>query len=339
MQYINLLKKEMDKKGIGCEYINSCVTYAENLIKQNLPVIFDKNHLSKLLGINSSVLSYYIYYTEQFYSDFKIPKKRGGYRKIEAPSLNLKKIQRWILDNILKCFPISNYAVGFRENYSILNNAKPHTNKKIIYNIDIMDFFPSINQNDVYFIFYNKGYTSEVSYIFSKLLTFKEHLPQGAPSSPYIANLKCEKMDFSLGQLANRIGATYTRYADDMTFSSNDVEGLLSNLRIIKKIVHNNNFNLNIKKERLKYNNQKQEVTGLIVNDGIKVKRSYKKEIEKHIYYCKKYGVYEHLKRNNLEYVSFFKEYLYGMVHFVKMIEPEIGQAYLKELKEIKWSY
>ncbi|WBF57264.1 RNA-directed DNA polymerase [Lysinibacillus sp. JK80] len=339
MGYLNLLEKELNDQGYNDEYIDLCISYAETLIRQELPVIFDGTHLAKLMGVTTSILGHYVYNTDTFYKSFKIPKKRGGFREIDTPSLNLKMIQRWILDNILKKFPINGFAFGYRDGKNIVDNAKNHTNKKVVYNIDIKDFFPSITRKDIFYIFFNKGYTSEISYILSKILTYKGHLPHGAPTSPYIANLRCERMDHSLSEFTKRIKANYSRYADDITISSNEIDLLMTNINVIKKIVANNKFILNENKERLQFSNQKQEVTGLIVNNGVKVKRKYKKEIEKHIYYCKRFGVYEHLKKNKIEYISYYKEYMYGMVNYVKMIEPDIGNIYLKELNEIKWPY
>lgn len=336
MLYIEKLYSEMKSRGFEDEYIEICVSYSRELLNNKVPVIFDGEHLAKLLGVNFSTLSYYVYDTNKFYQEFKIPKKTGDFRIIEAPSLNLKRIQSWILENILENITISESAYGFRKGINIVHNAQKHTFKKVVYNIDIKDFFPSIKRKDIFYIFYNRGYTSEVSYILSKLLTYKEHLPHGAPSSPYLANIKCEKLDFSIRAFCERIGAHYTRYADDITISCNNKK-LIDNFLVIKKIIQNNGFELNEKKERIQYENQMQEVTGLIVNNGVKVKRRYKREIEKDIYFCKKYGVSGHLKQINKNYLSFYREYLYGKVNFVKMVEPEVAATYLEQLAEIDW--
>ncbi|MFC8151845.1 reverse transcriptase family protein [Bacillus paralicheniformis] len=267
MDYVNKLKSEMLQKGFSEKYIQKCVNYVEKIRINNLPVIFDARHLSKLMGIKFVILCHYVFNSDSFYSEYTIKKKSGSNREIMAPSLNLKKIQRWILDNILIYFPISNYAMGFRKNVSIVDNAKLHVNKKLVYSLDIEDFFPSISEKRVYFLFYNSGYSSEVSYVLTRLLTFSGSLPQGSPCSPVISNILCKQMDESIGELTTQISCDYSRYADDMTFSVNEVPALLSKLNTIKKIIEFYGFKLNNFKERIQYNNQTQQVTGLIVNN------------------------------------------------------------------------
>ncbi len=337
MDYLIKLEHAMIEQGHKESYIELCVFYAKRLYNQGLPVVFDKEHLCKLMGIDILIFNHYLANTDNFYHFFNIPKKSGGYRKIDVPSLNLKMIQRWILENVVEKIAVSEKAYGFRKDRNIVDNARIHTSKKVVFNVDIKDFFPSISRKDIFYIFYDLGYTIEVSYIFSKLCTYKEYLPHGSPTSPYLANIRCLKLDFSLTELCKRMNADYSRYADDITISSNDKYKMNYNINVIKKIIENDGFCINKKKERIQYNNQMQEVTGLIVNDGIKVRRKFKKEIEKHIYYCKKFGVYSHLSRINKGHISFYKEHLYGKVYFVKMVEPEIGEKYLMELDSINW--
>ena len=339
MNYIDELKSKMIVQGFSEKYTYKCTQYALNLYNKNLPIIFDIKHLSKLMGVNYSVLFYYIFNTQNFYKEFIIPKKSGENRIIDAPSLNLKKIQRWILENLLVNFPVSNYAKGFKRQTNIVDNAKIHVNKKLVYNIDIKDFFPSISFKSVYFIFYNVGYSSEVSYAFAKLVTFEGFLPQGSPCSPAISNILCVNLDETMNSLANNIGANYSRYADDMTISTNDIPLFLTKKNAFKNIVEFYDFKLNDKKERIQYENQAQFVTGLLVNNGVQVRRAFKKEVEQQIYYCEVYGIYSHLEKIGMEDRSFFKEYLYGKVNFIKSVEPQVGVQFLERLNALNWSY
>lgn len=339
MNYVDELKTILIDKGYSEKYIDKCTQYAGNLYNKKLPIIFDIKHLSRLMGINYTVLFHYIYNTQKFYKEFKIPKRSGEYRNIDAPSLNLKRIQRWILEKILVNFSVSNYAKGFKKQTNIVDNAKIHVNKELVYNIDIEDFFPSISFENVYFIFYNVGYSSEVSYAFAKLLTYEGFLPQGSPCSPALSNILCVNLDEAMSSLANRIGANYSRYADDMTISTNDIPLFLTKRKAFKSIVEFHDFKLNDKKERLQYRNQAQFVTGLLVNNGVRVRRAFKKEVEQQIYYCEKYGIYSHLKKIGMENRSFFKEYLYGKVNFVKSVEPRVGEQFLERLNALNWSY
>ena len=338
MSYVEKLVKEMNTQKYDEEYINLCANYAENLVRLDLPVIFDGRHFAALLGVKFSTLSYYISQNDLFYNKYKIKKKTGGFRAIDAPTLNLKKIQSWILENILEKIPLSESSFGFRQNRSIADNAEKHTHKEIVYNVDIKNFFPSILIEDIFYIFYNRGYTYELSYIFSKLVVHNNHLPQGAPTSPYLSNIKCLKLDQSFELYCKNIDATYSRYADDITISTNNSDLLIKNLKeVSRKIIGKHGFKVNFKKERVQLSNQMQEVTGLIVNNGVKVKRKYKKEIEKEIYFCKKYGVNSHLNKSNRNNVFFYKEYMYGKVNFINSIEPDIAKEYYEQLDDIDW--
>lgn len=339
MNYLKELQVKLETKGLSKEEKSKYIRYVNKLLINKMPVIIDALHLSKLMGIKYSILSHYIHNTDNFYKEFEIAKKTGGYRSINAPSLNLKKIQTWIYKNILIYFPVSNYAKGFKKGTSIVDNAKLHTNKQIVYNIDIENFFPTITFKNVYFLFYNIGYSTELSYAFSKLLTYNNSLPQGSPSSPSISNILCFNLDKSMISLAHNIKGHYSRYADDMTISTNNVLSLTSKIKSIKKIVEYNGFTLNDKKERIQYSNQPQFVTGLIVNNGVKVKRRFKKEVDQQIYYCERYGIYNHLKRIGMENKSFYKEYLYGKVNFIKSVEHEVGLQFLERLNSLDWSY
>ncbi len=337
MNYITALQEGLAQKNYGARYQKLCLTYASNLLDKDLPVIFDKKHLSLLMGINPVTIGYYIINTDNFYKEYQIPKSNGDVRIISSPSFNLKAIQRWILENILYRYPVSDRANGFIKGKSIKDNAEPHVGKDIVINVDIKDFFPSIKFDQIFYVFYNKGYTKELSFTFAKLLTYKGELPQGSPASPYLANIICRVLDQRLLGLASKIGASFTRYADDITFSGNS--DIVNYKDTIRSIIENEGFKINDKKFRIQRSNQMQEVTGLIVNDGLKVKRRYKRKLKQHIYYCKKYGVYSHLKYTQAEDKSYFKEYLYGMAYFIKMIEPETGNDLLCDLDEIYWDY
>ena len=336
--YLHQLREALIESGKKAKYIELCIGYATNLLDADLPVIFDKQHFAGLLGMNLSDLVSLLYIdSEILYTVREIPKKRGGTRQIVMPCILLKYIQRWILDNILAHIPVSEYATGFQKGSSILLNANMHTNQECIVNIDLQDFFPTISMEDVFRIFSYYGYTKELSYTFAKLCTFNESLPQGSPASPCISNICCLKLDKRLSRLANSVQATYSRYADDITFSGpRDIVGIMSRAFAI---IAEEGFRVNENKTRVAYGHQRQEVTGLIVNGrGVSVSKKYKRKLQQEIYYCKKYGPYDHQKYTN-DFHSFLKEHLYGKAYFVKMVEPEVGEKMLASLDEVNWDY
>lgn len=336
-EYIEKLKSLFEKSHYGEEYKRKCIEYAERLLSNELPVIYDLEHLTMVLGIKKKILTKMIFAYQNFYSIVQIPKKSGGFRELQIPSVELKYIQRWILDNILKKIRISKHATGFCNRKSIVDNAKIHIGNKCILNMDIKDFFPSIKFKMVFRIFVYYGYTKELSFIFAKLCTYNGFLPQGSPASPYISNIVSLKIDKRLSRLAEKYHANYSRYADDITFSANSSMKKLP--EIIKRILLEEGFMVNEKKTRFQYFYQRQEVTGLTVNnERIRVNKNYKKELYKTIYYCQKFGVNNHLEKINC-HKNFYKEYLYGKAYFINMVEPEEGKKIFKLLEEIQWDY
>lgn len=337
-EYLNELKEQLIQNNKDDRYIIACCNYAAKLIDANLPVIFDNTHLSLLIGITPFNLGKLLYSIDDYcYKEIKIPKKSGGKRTLHIPSVELKYIQRWILDNILYNCHISNCANGFAKNKSILTNAKQHLHSECIINIDLKDFFPSVKFEEVFRIFKYYGYTKELSYTFAKLCTYQGILPQGSPASPALTNIICLKLDKRLLGLAQKYNATYSRYADDITFSGN--RSITHLLPIATEIIQNEGFMLNQKKTRISYNHQKQEVTGLIVNgDTVHISKQYKRKLRQEIYYCMKYGVKNHQEKINDNH-AFYKEHLYGQAYFIHMIEPDLGEKYLSMLDNIAWEY
>ena len=233
--------------------------------------------------------------------------------------------------------PSSEYVTGFEKKMSIMENAKRHLNKECIINIDLKDFFPSITNKMVYSIFCYLGYSREMCNIFTTICTYKKVIPQGAPTSPKLANLCCKQLDKRIGALCKKYGATYSRYADDITISGNKY--IKNMLKTVQLIVEDEKFQLNHDKTRILYKGQCQEVTGLNLNSGkVTIPKSYKKELQKEIYYCKKYGVSNHLAHIKCN-KAFYKEHLYGKAYFINMIEPTKAESFLKQLDEINWSY
>ena len=142
------------------------------------------------------------------------------------------------------------------------------------------------------------------------------------------------RLDKRLGNLAESIGADYSRYADDITFSGK--KSISTIIPLVEKIVEEEGFQINRNKTRLQYKNQRQEVTGLIVNDKISVSSTIENEIRNAIYFIKKYGLDDHMKHIGCN-KSFYMEHLYGIAYFVHMVDADKGNNYLKQLDEIEW--
>ena len=336
IQYLEELRTILIEQGEKEQDVQAALKYADNLISLNLPVIFDKEHFAALVGMETTELGGMMSHLEEkYYRKAEIEKRNGGTRELLIPAMRLRLVQRWILKNILYNIQISDYAMGFRKKHSIATNAEPHIGKKCIVNMDLKDFFPSITQRQVFQVFYYYGYTIGVSYLLSRLCTYEGIVPQGAPTSPYLSNIICLKLDKRLSKLAEKYEADYTRYADDMTFSGG--QGLKKIIVPVTKIVEDEGFTVNERKTRVQFEHQRQEVTGVNVSGGkITVDKQYKKKIFQEIYYCKKYGPSNHLKHIKCN-KRFYKEHMYGKAYYVHMIEPEVGKEILRQLDEIDW--
>lgn len=331
--------EKVKKEGIiSDEEYHLMKIYSDRLKSNGVPVIFNLRHLRKILNISKCKQA--LYFSKErnwMYKRFAIPKRSGGYRVIEAPNEELKARQLWIKKNIVDKMPVSNFAKGFKKNCSIYDNAVKHVGKELVINIDIKDFFPTIKYNQIYKLYRYIGYTNQVAHLLTKLCTNEKNvLPQGAPTSPPLSNMVLLKLDKRLSSLAASIGCEYTRYADDITFSGE--KRIKSILSIVIKIINDEGFKINNSKLRFQYANQRQEVTGLIVNKKVSLPSKTLKEIDNAIYYCMKYGVQNHMNRIECN-KSFYKEHLYGIAYFIKMIDSDEGNRYLEKLSKISWLY
>lgn len=270
------------------------------------------------------------------YIEFKIPKKKGKPRLICQPKPELMKIQRR-LNSFLQAvydFHIPSCVHGFvpKSNKvcrSIVSNAKSHLGKKNILTIDLQDFFTSIRAKRVKKLFQSWGMDHEVSIALTLLCTFKGSLPMGAPTSPILANLCSNDLDLDLNYFCKKNQLTYTRYADDLTFSSNykiTDEQFNSLIQFIEK----HGFLINKKKTRRISNNRKQKITGIIVNEKLSVERKLKKKLRAINHDILSNGLANATKRHfNLKdnadekIQKHFANKINGLNSFVKLVENQ----------------
>ncbi|MBL4963935.1 retron St85 family RNA-directed DNA polymerase [Bacillus halotolerans] len=303
------------------DYINSCLNYAEKLFNKGLPVIYDQFHLSLLVGYDEKYLIKVSNSQELFYREFNILKKnKKDYRTISEPLPNLKNIQRWISKEILSNLEPSEYSKAFRTGYSIKDNAKFHRRQKKVLTIDLKDYFGSIDYKKVFTFFRDLGYSKPVSVMLAKICTLNDGLPQGSPTSPMLSNLITKNLDHRIAGFSRKQNIRYTRYADDLTFSGDFSEGYV--IKFVKMILNSEGFTLNDSKTRVRKRNQRQEVTGIVVNEKMQASRKYRRDFRKRMYYIKKYGLNSHVEKieagNSLNYLY----YLLGMANFIININP-----------------
>ena len=236
------------------------------------------------------------------YKEFEIPKRTGGPRRITAPVGKLKDIQKCISVILSPYYQVPDCVHGFTEGRSVATNAGKHTERNYVLNIDLKDFFPTITYTRVMKALQELGFNEEVSDTIARLCTIplwddqsqmlRNALPQGSPASPILSNIVCSTLDQRLMALAKRFGLTYSRYADDITFSSNhsvySKEGDF--LKKLDEIVRSSGFKINEKKTRLQKKGSRQEVTGIIVGEKINTYRQFTKNLRAAVFHAETNG-------------------------------------------------
>lgn len=290
------------------------------------------------------------------YKQFKIKKKSDGYRQITAPrNQSFMLLLRYVNEIFKAVYSPSDYAMGFTEQRSVVTNANVHKGQNYIFNIDLKDFFPSIEQPRVWKRLQLEpfNFPIPVANVLAGICSMKETrtlengtkkdfyvLPQGAPTSPIITNMICDTLDRRLAGLAKRFGLRYTRYADDITFSSmHNVYQKDGDFRKeLVRIIQSQGFTINEKKTRLQKIGGRQEVTGIIVSDKLNVTQKYVRDIRNILYIWDRYGYgvtyskffpkYKeekgHVKKGNPDLVNV----LDGKLMYMKMVKGENDSVY-----------
>lgn len=234
----------------------------------NLPVFSNGNELSSLMHIESGKIDILKRDAYKFYKKYKIKKKDGRSRQIMQPNKDLKAIQAWFLRNILDKLSPSQFATAYISKKNIFNNVYPHVHNRYFMCLDIEDFFPSISYKRVTNIFSIIGYSKAAAVILAKLCTSLDGLPQGAVTSPSISNLISAKLDRRIAGYTARRNIEFTRYADDITLSSNNPIVLCKAMPMIIKIIKSEHFIPNMNKFRILGPKKRCLITGLIKNNS-----------------------------------------------------------------------
>lgn len=278
---------------------------------------------ANLLGVDEIQLKEILKNPSSHYRVFWMGKRKGGYRMIAAPDQALKSIQNTIYRRILLSVNVHPAATGFRHQRNITDNVRPHLGKRYVLKTDIHDFFGSIRSPRVREAFEKMGYPKNISKVLGALCCRYRCLPQGASTSPALSNIISYAMDQKLAALAAEYNLTYTRYADDITFSGDDFtkEQILSRL---KQIVREEKFELNFKKTRFLSQHHRKIITGVSVSSGVKltIPKAKKREIRKNVHYILTKGLAEHQRHIGSKDPAYLKR-LVGMLCYWHSIEPE----------------
>ena len=293
--------------------------------------------LERDLGISAKTLYAVSNNIGKHYYKAKLPKKSGGYRNLSVPDEVLKTIQKRIADVLLIHMPVSRYAKAYRFGSSTLRNAKHHVGKQMVLKLDILHFFDSIRYSTVKDkAFPDEVYAEPLRILLTMLCYHKDSLPQGAPSSPAITNIILYEFDELVGHWCRERNIAYTRYCDDMTFSGDfDPAEVIRFVRLgLKKL----GFLLNEQKTRIQRPGQQQSVTGIVVNEKLSIPADYRRNLRQELYYCRKFGIQEHLQKIGLEIPEdTYRMQLLGKVNYVLQVHPD-GRDMLEARKWLQQS-
>jgi len=317
----------------------------QRLTDNGLPVMHTPADVAAKLGIPIKALRWLSFHTDVAtrtnYVKFEVPKRSGGVRILSAPHKKLKSAQRWILASVASRLTPTEAAHGFVTGRGIATNASPHVGKAVVINFDLEDFFPSIAFPRVRATFERCGYSGSVATILALLSTESPRvtatyagtpyevatgpraLPQGAPTSPALSNQVARKLDRRLQGVAAKLGLTYTRYADDLTFSGGEeLAGKIGWLVAkVRHIALDEGFRINAKKTRVMRRSTAQTVTGVVVNEKPSVPRAELRRLRAILHRARSQG----LDAQNRDGRPNFRAYLTGKIAFVAMIRPDVA--------------
>lgn len=324
-----------------------------------LRVATSRAHIASILGIKLQDLTFLLYKKaeDKKYISFVISKKSGGKRKISAPINSLKSLQKKTAGILQECISeievdtkrINRASHGFRLDKSILTNASAHRNKRYVFNIDLEDFFSSITFPRIrgYLISdKNFGFNPLVATTIAQIACMDSKLPQGSPCSPIISNLIAGILDVHLARLASANGCIYTRYADDITFSTNKIDFPAAVARHsaeqshdwtvgkqLAGLIKKSGFSINASKTRMQYRTSRQQVTGLVVNKKISAPQEYRHQVRAYVNSLIRRGFY--LVENGKKKEEGSIQKLHGMLGFIHAVES----VYRTDLERHAYNY
>ena len=317
-----------------------------------LPELPTLTSLAEFLALHPDDFNWLTSPRAHHYHEQWLPKKRGGRRLLESPKPLLKQSQRTLLHHLLQRIPPHEAATGFQKGKNILDFVRPHTGKSVVLKMDLANFFPSIGRVRVKRSFMALGYRESVAFALANLtttrcakndLTFSEkklyqtyHLPQGAPTSPALANLAAFRFDCRLSGLARAVGADYTRYADDLLFSGEQNSPCHSSRfqTKIAIIALQEGFQINHRKTQTMPQSQRQSAAGLILNEKANARRAEYDRLKAILHNCQRFGP---ASQNHQAHPQ-FEAHLRGRVEWLSSLNPKWGEKLRNTCQHIDWS-
>ena len=338
------------------QYINIIASQFTSCTKKSFQNIF---HLKKRsIKLSSKEFFDIVYKSDEYYSKRIILKRDLSKRLILCPNKNLKILQKNLSEKL--CMLYEKYyrstrpsAHGFLKEKSIITNANQHKNKRYVLNFDLKNFFDTIHFGRVRGLLMKEPYNvpEYCATLLAKIICYKNKLPQGGATSPIISNMICTKLDYKFQLLAKKNKCRYTRYADDITFSTNLRKFPLAKGRgrdvslseEVVKIVEDNGFSINENKSILQKYNSTQRVTGLTVNKKVNISKKYIRHVRDALHIWSKYGLdkaaeiyFEKWEKRKSRYYfknrnQKFKQVIRGKIQHIKNVRRDVEKTKQEE--------
>ena len=359
-------------KGIAPEVLKNSVAQIEQVLEKlgNIPAILSLNHLARRTEVPYLHLRVVTMRLSNPYRHFTIRKRSGGRRTISVPRPDIMQVQRWLTAHVLNPQPVHRCSYAFKPGSSIVGCAARHTGARWLVKMDIAGFFGSISEIQVFRVFRQIGYQPLVAFELARLTTcvtlspwryemprwqnrgrhkiiavYQDgrigHLPQGAPTSPMLSNLVMRDVDAEIEAAANAAGLAYTRYSDDMIFST---RGDFSRARAVKFIEEVSAF---IRRAGLYPQKRKtvivppgarKVVLGLVVDGATpRLPREFRDSLRQHLHYLEKFGPAEHMKRREFETIQGMRHHIRGLIDFARMVDSPYAEAMLRRFEGVEW--
>jgi hypothetical protein len=291
----------------------------------------DYHSLGLMLGISPRLIVTIVVKPERHYRSFDLPKKGGGTRPIESPRTFLKVIQQFLVDYYLNGLPVHGSVQSYRKNYSIISNAEQHCRKPFVANIDIENYFGSIEVAGVINLLRRVGYDAKSADIVGRLCTKDGVLPQGAPTSPALSNAYLLDFDTAISEQCIARKLTYTRYADDITISGKDKDEILQMIAFARDfLLKEYSLVLNEDKTRVASQHGQQKVTGVVVNESPRPPRRFRRQVRAAFYNAFKEKI------ANKETIDRLNGYLSYLNSFAMLSETEELSEYRNILFDLR---
>jgi len=357
------------EQGVSAASIQKLAAEGERLRLKELPVVFTLGHLAAICDVPYRYLRDIVSREFDPYRVFNIRKRSGGYRQITVPEPALMRVQKWIHQNILLSATVSPISTAFSLGAGPVKNAEQHQGCRWLVKVDVTSFFESVSERQVYRVFRGVGYPALLSFELTRLCTrfpmglsknkrrrwrgnhkvysilpytakLIGHLPQGAPTSPILANLVCAKLDTRLMELASKCGGVITRYADDIAFSASEFDRTRAKALIadITAALIGFGFRRNDAKTHVVPPGARRIVTGLLVDSGKpRLTKAFRDKLRFHLYHARTKGVRVHCEKRKFRSLLGFREHLRGLIAYAGQVDLEFSRVCRAEFEAIDW--